>query len=387
MTIGRDVAELLVASTREHDWSVPEPLVVELARRLPPERIVAAAQHHRVVGCVVTSLRGADVPTPLSDALGAVARRLSGHALLAAAAMQTVRASFADDLPWLAVKGPVLDGAVYPRPRLRGYRDLDVVVPPDRVEEAVGRLERERFHLADRNWRQILDRMIGQLHVEREGSAPIDLHWTLIYDEPMRRTFRYPMADMFARARSVDVAGGPVRTLDAEDTLIHVAVHAAMEGADRLVWLKDVDAVARAGLDWDTLVARATEYGTRLPLAIVLARSRRALDAPVPSDVVARLAPRSWRATLAGLEAVFPVARSRGLGTPATLLARSARASTIDSVATAATGFVRRSRSAIAHGRLTKLDRRFDPEHEGSLLHPAGGRADRDAYFARLAMM
>ena len=383
----RDVAALLVACTREHDWSAPVPEAVTIARRVPADRVAAAAVFHRVIGCVVMSLHGAGVPDELSAALAPEARRSSGRAVLSAASLRTVRDAFGDDLPWLAMKGPVLDGVLYPRPRLRTYRDLDVLVDPHLLADAVARLEGVGFRVVDRNWRQIHDRMVSQLHLEREASAPIDLHWTLIFDSELRRTFRYDIDRMIARARSVEVAGGPVHTFDAADTLIHLAVHAAIEGADRLVWLKDVDVASRAPLDWDEVVGRSRAFGMQLPVATVLARSSRVLGTPVPVDVVGRLAPRTWRVLTATSDVVFPAAASHGLGSPATLLARSARGDLPTSLRRAARGLTRRARSAVTEGRIARVDRRSDPEHEGSLLYPAGGSRERDAYFARLASM
>lgn len=383
----RQVAGLLIASAREHDWSAPEPSAVALAQLLPADQVVAAATYHRVVGCVTASLGDARVPDALRTALGAAARRASGQAVLAAASLRTVRAVFDDTLPWLAVKGPVLDAALYPRPRLRTYRDLDVLVAPGRLAEAVSRLEDAGFRLADRNWRQIRERMVSQLHLEREGSAPVDLHWTLLFDEDRRRRFRFDLAAMTARARSVEVAGGPVRTFDPPDTLIHLALHAAIEGGDRLVWLKDVDVAARAIAHWDDVVERTAAFGMQLPVAAVLARSRRVLGAPVPTEVLADLAPRSWRVLTAAVDRWFPVATSHGVGSPATLLTRSARGRVSTSLRTAALGLVQRSRTTLAEGQVARVDRRFDPDNEGSLLHSAGDDADRDAYFARLAAM
>lgn len=383
----REIAALLVAATREHDWSVAEPTVVDLAHRLPADLVVAAAAHHRVTGCVAASIRGADVPDRLVESLGVATRRSTGQAMLVAATLRSARAAFGDDLPWLAIKGPILDAALYPRPRLRTYRDLDILVQPGDLQRAVQRLEEAGFQLADRNWLQIRQRMVSQLHLEREGSAPIDLHWTLIFDTARRRAFRLELKDMVARARSVEVAGAQVHTLDAADTLIHLAVHAAIEGADRLVWLKDIDVAARGDLSWDIVVERATAFGVELPVASVLARSHRVLGAPVPAEVLRRLAPRSWRALTSVLDTCFPVAASLGIGSPATLLTRSARDGVGTSLRRAATGFVRRGRTSLAEGRVGRVDRRFDPAAEGSLLYSAGDSADRDEYFSQLARM
>ncbi|MGD9797291.1 MAG: nucleotidyltransferase family protein [Acidimicrobiia bacterium] len=384
-TTNARLGRLLVASTSEHDWSAPVEAAVALAGQLDADRVLAAANYHRVVGCVQASVAG-DPRTPpaLVEGLAAASRRASGRSLLVLAGLRAVASTLGSGVPWLVLKGPVLDHAVYPRARLRTYRDLDVLVPPDRFEEAVELLQGAGYRVTDRNWALIRQTMASQLHLEREGSAPIDLHWTLLFDEDLRAVFRFPVREMVARARTVDVAGLPVATLDPVDTLVHLGVHAAAEGGDRLVWLKDVDVAARAVTDWDEVVVRSIAGGSGLPVATMLARTARTLGSPIPEDVVARLAPPGWRRLAAVLDRAFPAAASRGLGSPATLLARAVRGDTGSSLAGAAAGLRHRA-GQLVRGRFHRVDRRFDAAHEGSLLHPLGDEADRAAFFDALA--
>jgi hypothetical protein len=387
MRVSRGLSELLVSCTREHDWSAPVARAVDLARELPPERIVAAATYHRVVGCVFTSLRGSPLVAPeLLSSLAAAVRRASGQSMLAVAALSSVRAALGEDVTWLAVKGPILDAVLYPRSRLRSYRDLDVLVAPWQLRDAVERLEDAGYVVADRNWRLILRTVAGELHLQREGCAPVDLHWTLVFDADVRERFRFETGAMIARSRTVQVAGGPVRTLDRVDTLLHLAVHAALEGGDRLVWLKDLDVAARDDVPWDELVERARAYGVQLPTAMLLARAAHVLGSPVPDSTVADLAPKTWRALTGVSDAIFPVAASRGIGTPSTLLARSARKNVRTTLLHAARGLGRRARS-VGGGQLRRVDHRADPAHVSSLRHPSGGSADREEYLARVATL
>jgi len=381
----RHLAELLLACTTEHDWTKPLPRAVELAAPLPTDRVMAAAGYHRVVGCVAASLQGADGVAPdLAYRLGAASRRTSGRTMLALAAVRSVRDVLGAEVDWLVVKGPVLDAALYPRPRLRSFTDLDVLVAPAQLEEAVDRLVAAGYVLADRNWQLIRDRVAGELHLQKEGCAPVDLHWTLLFNESLRQVFRFDTAAMFERSRTVEVAGGPVRTFDAVDTVLHLAVHAALEGGDRLVWLKDIDVAVRAGVPWDELVTRARVARVELPVAAMLARTAGALGTPVPVDVVRCLPPRTWRMLIATADTAFPAARSSGMGTPATLLARSARDSVGATLGGALRGFGRRAK-ALASGTVRRVDHRADAGHETSLLHPRGGAAERAEYFRLVA--
>jgi len=115
-----------------------------------------------------------------------------------------------------------------------------------------------------------------------------------------------------------------------------------------------------------------------------LARARRTVAAPVPEDVLARLAPRTWRSIAGTADVAFRPERSRGLGTPATLLVRSARDSARATAAVVASGVWNRT-SGLATGRLRRDDHRGDPMHPGSVFHASGDADDRDAYFARIS--
>jgi hypothetical protein len=380
----RRLAELLLACTTEHDWTRPLPRAVELADGLAAERVVEAAGYHRVVGCVSASLQGSDAAPDLLASLAAASRRTSGRTMLATAALRSVRDALGADVDWLVVKGPILDAVFYPRPRLRSFTDLDVLVAPSQLEATVELLVAAGYVLADSNWQLIRDRVAGELHLQKEGCAPVDLHWTLLFNEHLRQVFRFDTAAMIGRARTFEVAGGPVRTFDAVDTVLHLAVHAALEGGDRLVWLKDIDVAVRAGVPWDELSARAHDARVQLPVAALLARTARALGTPLPDDLLARLAPRNWRTLTAAADAAFPAARSTGVGSPATLLARSARDSVAATLGGAARGFARRA-GALATGTVRRADHRSDARHESSLRHPRGGVAERDEYFRLVA--
>jgi hypothetical protein len=380
----RRLAELLLACTTEHDWNRPLPRAVELADGLAAERVVEAAGYHRVVGCVSASLQGSDAEPDLLASLAAASRRTSGRTMLATAALRSVRDALGADVDWLVVKGPILDAVFYPRPRLRSFTDLDVLVAPSQLEATVELLVAAGYVLADSNWQLIRDRVAGELHLQKEGCAPVDLHWTLLFNEHLRQVFRFDTAAMIGRARTFEVAGGPVRTFDAVDTVLHLAVHAALEGGDRLVWLKDIDVAVRAGVPWDELSARAHDARVQLPVAALLARTARALGTPLPDDLLARLAPRNWRTLTAAADAAFPAARSTGVGSPATLLARSARDSVAATLGGAARGFARRA-GALATGTVRRADHRSDAGHESSLRHPRGGAAERDEYFRLVA--
>jgi hypothetical protein len=86
--------------------------------------------------------------------------------------------------------------------------------------------------------------------------------------------------------------------------LIHLAVHAAVHGAERLLWLQDVRQWIEAHghrLDWPRLLSCAEAWGLALPLRRVLRKVEGKFGPLCPPHVLRRLANArvSWRDRLA----------------------------------------------------------------------------------------
>jgi hypothetical protein len=157
--------------------------------------------------------------------------------------------------------------------------------------------------------------------------TPLDVHWTLLFDGALRDRFAMDIDGALGRARTVRVADADVPTFDAADTLNHLCLHAAMDGGSRLIWMKDVErCVVVDAPAWDEVVERALAWRIGVPVGLLLARARHSLGAPVPSTVTRRLLGGIGSAVAAGVDAGWPVGRASDRGSPARLLARSARA-------------------------------------------------------------
>src|SRR5262249_12319374 len=85
---------------------------------------------------------------------------------------------------------------------------------------------------------------------------PVELHWTIV----PRGRLRVREADLWTRTRLMPVAGIEVRTLDAEASLIHLAVH-ALE-----TWFHSFKLLHLNDVAW-TVSAAAGTYRDLWPLA------------------------------------------------------------------------------------------------------------------------
>lgn len=167
----------------------------------------------------------------------------------------------------------------YPAPGLRPMDDVDVVVAPDRVDDAVRVLR-------DGGWTPLPVRGddhhdIAFAHPDVPG-LPLELHRELT--TARERSHRLSAAELWRRRVPQSIAGADVYGLPAEDELVAIAAHAAkpFHVYARLLWSVDLAVVARdTTIDWDRVAAIAARARARTALAVGLTHARW-LGAAVP---------------------------------------------------------------------------------------------------------
>ena len=271
-TAPRPLAQLLVDSVRRFGC---DPLTPGLG--VTADAVAAAAALHRVTPAVAGHLAEIVGPSAGWAAKLAPARhaQLIRH-LTAKSDLRTVASALEGvGAPWVTVKGPTLADRVWPRPDMREYYDLDVVVDRRGFGHALRALEDAGCVLVDRNWPLLRSTMRAELAMRGPLGTPIDLHWDIAVPKDLRRDFSTDVDRLLARSVPVELGGGvAARTLDPVDTLFHLAFHAAQAGANRLVWLGDLwFAASVPGLDGAELARRTEAAGASLPVALVLRRT------------------------------------------------------------------------------------------------------------------
>jgi hypothetical protein len=319
---------VLVACVREHAIDEPVPALSGYVAAHGVAPLHAAAVRHGVVGCLWTALRASGLaerpdaaPTreAYTSALGRHLRTLSDLELV-------LDVLGGHGIAPMVLRGPVLAEVVYRRPDLRGYADLDVLVAPRDFPAALAALERAGC-VPRVDWLRAPDRMPGALRLATPAGTVLNLHWHVFGPRRLRAELPVNLVVVRARSRVVELAGRRVRTLDGLDTLVHLALQAALAGGDRLVWCKDIEQALlyRSVPDWDLVRARAEQWHAGPALALMLGRARRILGVPVPGPVLDALVPDpAWRALVRAADAVSPI-RAGGRPSPARLVASAAR--------------------------------------------------------------
>ena len=220
--------------------------------------------------------------------------------------------SLLSDIEWLTFKGPVFSELAHPLAGLRTYNDVDVLVAPRDLREVSQRLVSAGWRLADFQDMLRNPAVPGEMHWISPGGALIDLHWSMINMASRRQLFRIASVELLERRVPVSLGSRPAWALALPDSLVHACLHAALTGANKLIYLIDVDRLSATVSDWTSVVARAKEWRAEAQVALVLMRAHQVLDTQFPASLVEELAiPQTLRALVTLADRVSPVPEVR----------------------------------------------------------------------------
>ena len=346
------------------------------------EELRAASVHHGVASYVYESIAPlSGVPDPALATLRELRDGIALRHLRTVGDLQLVSATLSvRAIPWLVFKGPTLAEPVHGSALSRAYGDLDLLVPATHLRRSLSALEEVGAELLDRNWQLIDAEDKGELHLRLPSGAFVDLHWHLFNERSRRRIFPVDIAALVRRAREVEVGGCRVPAMDPVDATVYVALHTMHSGANRLMWLKDLERLlAVPDLDPGAVVTRARAWRAEVVLLGALLRAEQALGPLSGADQI-RTALPEHRGLLAAAGWCWrrsPAEREDGSPSLGRLVARSLRPTSPKTLLE----FVRRS---LAFARAPNLERRrFDAGDPRSGAYEAGGTEQRDAFLTR----
>ncbi|WP_413452160.1 nucleotidyltransferase family protein [Georgenia phoenicis] len=342
----RALSELLLAVCRDE--------VTGAAAAVEPAAVARAARHHRVSPLAHVRLREhapatAELLRPDRDTAKALHVR--------AGMLLAHLGRLLEDVPWVAFKGPVLSELAHPVPGLRPYGDLDVLVAPHDLRAVSRVLLAAGWEVGDYDDMLRNPEVPGEMHWFTPAGIPVDLHWAMINMRTRRRRFTIPTDELLARRRQVRIGLAEAWTMDEADSLVHVALHAALAGANRLGWMLDIDQLARQVGDWDRVARQAGQWGAQAQVALALRRATATLGTPVPPGLYRRLGTSpALRAVLDSVDRLSPVTAQRRDASVSRLVARAVRPGTartaVQVTRNAAQGVLDRVRPPAAHPRV-----------------------------------
>ncbi len=233
--------DLVLLLLRRPDCGRDDPAFEARVGRADPQRLLAVLVDHRLA-----ALLGRRLVREAGDALGPGFRRQVEHRSLQARRLGGLQQMVGDSVrarlesqgiaaSWL--KGPALSQRVHGDPGLRESGDIDLLVAPERLAEAVTVVHGMGWG-APADWTDREGRPLLHFALLHDGGLPpIELHWRVHWYE---RSFA---AEALARGATVSDAAGI--TLRDEDLLVFLLLFYARDGLAGVRLAADVLALSR----------------------------------------------------------------------------------------------------------------------------------------------
>ena len=236
----------------------------------------------------VTGAGASATPSVPSDVQQLVLRKtlraVLNHANALVALDDVSREMKAAGIPYAVLKGTYLYELLYRDLFPRAYEDIDLLVPADRIEDAISALRKAGYEGdRKRSGRSSMPRWHFHMGLtsKKPGSPPIELHRSLV---DKANLYRVRDEDLFARLREFKAGQSCFTVLSAEDQFIYLCLHTAKHGilnfvglrggyaaewycgeavGTRLLWFLDIELFLRKekdNLDWHAVSERVREW-------------------------------------------------------------------------------------------------------------------------------
>lgn len=195
------------------------------------------------------------------------------------------------EIPALALKGIVLAHTSYPELSLRPMSDLDLLVPPEKREAAVHVVQMLGYEYSEAALATHRNQM-WDLAANEEVAPPLrhgtsgtllEIHSQLECSEPI---LPMPVQEFWSRSILVEVNGLKVRTLCAEDFLLHLCLHQSRHHRFEKGFLPLIDLrlliESQAQWNWSGIVERCLRCGCATWMYLSLELARDLVGAPIP---------------------------------------------------------------------------------------------------------
>ncbi|GFN29852.1 nucleotidyltransferase domain-containing protein [Paenibacillus xylaniclasticus] len=219
------------------------------------DRFVHLAKQHRLYPVAASKLGQIDViPEHVKQQLNQMFIQNTYRMLQLTAVMEKVCSELAAvHIEALVLKGPVIAEALYGDFSLRTSKDLDILVPEQRIEQAEAILLQLGFK-PDEHTPRILNSLKRKKHhlgyTHPQNGVQVELHWRMssgTYKEPA-------FTELWNRRQTTKKTTKPVYYLGQEDLFIYLVSHGARHAWFRLRWLNDIARMMRLKLQWDVVM-------------------------------------------------------------------------------------------------------------------------------------
>jgi hypothetical protein len=191
------------------------------------------------------------------------------------------------------LKGMALAHSVYPKPELRTFSDIDILLPMHQIESA-NRALAEAGMCQSSPDQAIPDHHHGPVFLSTSGNVVLELHHHIL---PGKNPFKVNVDRLLRNVDTATIEGIDVFVLKPEFMLFHICAHVSYGHAYEFFPLRslmDVYAMTTSQkdlIDWERLISFVTKTRASGAVYWPLRLSRQWLGASVPDFVLSRLEP------------------------------------------------------------------------------------------------
>lgn len=143
-------------------------------------------------------------------------------------------------IPVMVLKGADLAATLYPRPELRHFGDVDLMVQPKDLAAVQGILETSGYYYhQEYRFEAVSKQRAGFVYVKKvsAGYLVFEIHTSPHSNE---LGISFDTLQLWKRARSITIASSNVYGMGLEDLLLYLCWHYRSHTFSRLIWLYDI---------------------------------------------------------------------------------------------------------------------------------------------------
>ncbi len=185
----------------------------------------------------------------------------------------------------IPLKGVALAQALYGDAAARVCVDIDILVPPKDVTQAIQLILASGYHAESSHpyFSQLTLRHGRHFHAVREGrgiSFVVEVHWKLVQHSSKNEE---AVNDLWAEARPQTCFGQPAFSFSPEWEFLYLSIHAADHDWQILKWLADIHQAALSGaVNWQKAMEKAGRMELDRVIRHTLAVTSLLLGTPLP---------------------------------------------------------------------------------------------------------
>jgi Uncharacterised nucleotidyltransferase len=248
--------------------------------------LLRLADAHAVLPMLDSAVRNVSMRDDIAQEMRAAIEKSVGWSLAQSAELARLGDLFnKHEIPFIAVKGPLLSRYLYGDLSVRSSGDIDLFVKREDVLQICHILGSNGHRMSSTlHWNSAsacLHSRESEMSFVSPSGVSIDVHWRLV---PSYFASAFDKLDVWKCVMTATLAGRSIRVLAPEPLLLFLCAHGAKHMFERLAWICDIGRflTVTPDLNWDAVIRRAERAHSLRQLWLGLELATDLLGTPAP---------------------------------------------------------------------------------------------------------